>query len=183
MYAFEYQKVTTVADAAAKVAANPEAKLLAGGQSLIASMKLRLANPGQVIDLGTVPELRGIKVDASGVTIGAMTRHAEVAASAEVKKAIPALADLAGTVLAEALVDLDVDHRADAALSFVQDAADDLVAEAGIPRGRLLGAAVAHALELAQCRVARERIGQHVELASNMHGNDSHPCEIRPRGT
>ena len=54
-----------------------------------------------------------------------------------------ALADLAGTVLAEALVDLDVDHRADAALSFVEDATDALVAEAGIVRSRLLGAAVA----------------------------------------
>ena len=98
MYAFEYQKATTVADAAAKLAANPDAKLLAGGQSFVASMKLRLSNPGQVVDLGGIAELRGIKVDASGVTIGAMTRHAEVAASADVKKAIPALADLAGMI-------------------------------------------------------------------------------------
>jgi carbon-monoxide dehydrogenase medium subunit len=98
MYAFEYQKVTTVADAAAKLAANPDAKLLAGGQSMVASMKLRLANPSLVVDLGTVPELRGIKADAGGVTIGAMTRHAEVAASAEVQKAIPALAALAGGI-------------------------------------------------------------------------------------
>jgi carbon-monoxide dehydrogenase medium subunit len=98
MYAFEYQKVTTVADAAAKLAANADAKLLAGGQSMIASMKLRLANPALVVDLGTVPELRGIKADAGGVTIGAMARHAEVAASAEVQKAIPALAALAGGI-------------------------------------------------------------------------------------
>jgi aerobic carbon-monoxide dehydrogenase medium subunit len=98
MYAFEYQKATTVADAAAKLAANPDAKLLAGGQSFVASMKLRLSNPGQVVDLGGIADLRGIKVDASGVTIGAMTRHAEVAASADVKKAIPALADLAGMI-------------------------------------------------------------------------------------
>jgi carbon-monoxide dehydrogenase medium subunit len=98
MYAFQYQKSKSVADAAAKVAANPDAKLLAGGQSLVASLKLRLASPGEVIDLGGIPELRGIKVDASGVTIGAMTRHAEVAGSADVKKAIPALADLAGMI-------------------------------------------------------------------------------------
>jgi carbon-monoxide dehydrogenase medium subunit len=98
MYAFEYQKAASVADAAKKLAANADAKLLAGGQSFVASMKLRLANPAQVVDLGTVAELRGIKVDASGVTIGAMTRHAEVAGSAEVKKAIPALADLAGMI-------------------------------------------------------------------------------------
>lgn len=98
MYAFEYKKVKSVADAAAALAANSDAKLLAGGQTLIASMKLRLAAPPQIIDLGNVPELRGIKVAGNTVTIGAMTRHAEVAASADVKKAIPALANLAGGI-------------------------------------------------------------------------------------
>ncbi|MGH8697937.1 MAG: FAD binding domain-containing protein, partial [Burkholderiales bacterium] len=98
MYAFDYQKVKSVADAAAALGKNPEAKLLAGGQTLIASMKLRLANPGQVVDLGDVPELKGIKASGSAVTIGAMTRHAEVASSAEVKKAIPALAALASGI-------------------------------------------------------------------------------------
>ena len=61
-------------------------------------MKLRLANPGQLVDLGEVPELKGIKASGNTVTIGAMTRHAEVASSAEVKKAIPALAALAGVI-------------------------------------------------------------------------------------
>src|SRR5262247_2773205 len=98
MYAFNYQKVKSVADAAAALAKNSEAKLLAGGQTLVASMKLRLANPGQVVDLGEVPELKGIKVSGNAVTIGAMTRHAEVASSADVKKAIPALAALAGGI-------------------------------------------------------------------------------------
>jgi carbon-monoxide dehydrogenase medium subunit len=98
MYAFNYQKVKSVADAAAALGKNPDAKLLAGGQTLVASMKLRLANPGQVLDLSEVPELKGIKASASSVTIGAMTRHAEVAASADVKKAIPALAALAGGI-------------------------------------------------------------------------------------
>src|SRR5499433_3721770 len=98
MYAFSYQKVKSVADAAAALAKNSEAKLLAGGQTLVASMKLRLANPGQVVDLGEVPELKGIKVSGNAVTIGAMTRHAEVASSADVKKAIPALAALAGGI-------------------------------------------------------------------------------------
>src|SRR5499425_1083035 len=98
MYAFSYQKVKSVADAVAALAKNSEAKLLAGGQTLVASMKLRLANPGQVVDLGEVPELKGIKVSGSAVTIGAMTRHAEVASSADVKKAIPALAALAGGI-------------------------------------------------------------------------------------
>jgi len=98
MYSFNYQKTKSVADAAAALGKNADAKLLAGGQSLIAAMKLRLAQPAQLIDLGDVAELRGIKVDGGSVTIGAMTRHAEVAASAEVKKAIPALAALAGMI-------------------------------------------------------------------------------------
>jgi carbon-monoxide dehydrogenase medium subunit len=98
MYSFNYQKSKSVADAAAALGKNADAKLLAGGQSLLAAMKLRLAQPAQLIDLGDVAELRGIKVDGGSVTIGAMTRHAEVASSAEVKKAIPALAALAGTI-------------------------------------------------------------------------------------
>jgi carbon-monoxide dehydrogenase medium subunit len=98
MYSFNYQKTKSVADAAAALGKNADAKLLAGGQSLIAAMKLRLAQPAQLVDLGDVAELRGIKVDGGNVTIGAMTRHAEVASSAEVKKAIPALAALAGGI-------------------------------------------------------------------------------------
>jgi carbon-monoxide dehydrogenase medium subunit len=98
MYAFNYQKTKSVADAAAALGKNADAKLLAGGQSLIAAMKLRLAQPAQLVDLGDVAELRGIKVDGGAVTIGAMTRHAEVASSADVKKAIPALAALAGNI-------------------------------------------------------------------------------------
>jgi carbon-monoxide dehydrogenase medium subunit len=98
MYSFSYQKTKSVADAAAALAKNADAKLLAGGQSLIAAMKLRLAQPAQLVDLGDVAELRGIKVDGGAVTVGAMTRHAEVASSADVKKAIPALAALAGGI-------------------------------------------------------------------------------------
>lgn len=98
MYPFNYQRAKSVADAAATVSKNADAKLLAGGQSLIAALKLRLARPSDLVDLGTIDELRGIQVDGGSVTIGAMTRHAEVAASAEVKKAIPALAALAGGI-------------------------------------------------------------------------------------
>jgi len=98
MYPFNYQRAKSVADAAASVSKNADAKLLAGGQSLIAALKLRLARPSDLVDLGTIDELRGIQVDGGSVTIGAMTRHAEVAASAEVKKAIPALAALAGCI-------------------------------------------------------------------------------------
>ena len=97
MQAFNYQTPGSVADAA-KAAAGAEAKLLAGGQSLLASMKLGLAAPETLIDLGQIAELKGIKVDKDKVTIGAMTTHAAVAASADVKKAIPALAALAGEV-------------------------------------------------------------------------------------
>jgi len=98
MYSFNYRKASSVADAAGALASNPDAKLLAGGQTLIASMKLRLASPSDLIDLRDVAELRGIKAEAGTVTIGAMTRHAEVAASPEVRKAIPALARLAGGI-------------------------------------------------------------------------------------
>src|SRR5215510_13276650 len=98
MYAFDYKKMSSLADAAAALAKNPDAKLLAGGQTLIASMKLRLASPQQLLDLGDVQELRGIKADAGSVTIGAMTRHAEVASAPEIKRTIPALAALAGGI-------------------------------------------------------------------------------------
>ena len=98
MYTFKYQRAKSVADAAAVIAKNADAKLLAGGQSLVATMKLRLARPSDLVDLGAMAELRGIKLDGNALTIGAMTRHAEVAASAEVKKAIPALASLAGNI-------------------------------------------------------------------------------------
>jgi aerobic carbon-monoxide dehydrogenase medium subunit len=98
MYAFKYQKAVSIDAAAASLAAAPQAKLMAGGQSLIAAMKLRLADVGQIIDLGAIKGLSDIKVEANTVTIGAMTRHAEVAASAEVRSAIPALATLAGGI-------------------------------------------------------------------------------------
>lgn len=95
MYRFSYHKPATVAEATAMLAKNADAKVLAGGQSLIAAMKLRLAQPSDLIDLSGIADLRGIKADGNTITIGAMTRHAEVAASAEVTKAVPALASLA----------------------------------------------------------------------------------------
>jgi carbon-monoxide dehydrogenase medium subunit len=98
MYEFNYHKAGSVADAAAMLSRHPEAKPLAGGQTLIAAMKLRLASPSDVVDLSGVKELSGIKVDGGGVTVGAMTTHAAVAASKDVMKAIPALARLAGGI-------------------------------------------------------------------------------------
>ena len=98
MYPFKYQLAKSVAEAAAAISKNADAKLLAGGQSLVAALKLRLSRPSDLIDLGSIAELRGIKVEGNAVTIGAMTRHAEVAASPEVKKAIPALAGLVASI-------------------------------------------------------------------------------------
>jgi carbon-monoxide dehydrogenase medium subunit len=98
MYSFQYQKAKSVDDAAKVISKNADAKLLAGGQSLIAAMKLRLSKPSDLVDISTIKDLSSIKADSKAVTLGAMTRHAEVAASAAVKKAIPALAALAGGI-------------------------------------------------------------------------------------
>jgi len=96
MQAFSYSTPASVADAKAAAAAG--AKLVAGGQSLLPSMKLGLAAPEALADLGSIAELQGITVGNGVVRIGAMTTHAAVAASAEVAKAIPALAELAGNI-------------------------------------------------------------------------------------
>lgn len=100
MQAFGYYDPTSVAKATGTAADKSDARYLAGGQSLLAAMKLRLAAPSDLIDLGHIPDLRGIKVEGNGtaLTIGAMTRHAEVAASLEVGARIPALASLAGMI-------------------------------------------------------------------------------------
>ncbi|MCZ2440661.1 MAG: FAD binding domain-containing protein [Burkholderiales bacterium] len=96
MQTFDYSTPASVADAAKAAAGG--ARLIAGGQSLLPSMKLGLAAPDALADLGGIAELRGIAVAGGVVRIGAMTTHATVAASAEVQKAIPALADLAGRI-------------------------------------------------------------------------------------
>ena len=98
MHAFEYHRPASPKDAVSLASKKSEGKYLAGGQSLVQAMKLRLSSPTDLIDLGTIKELSGIKAAGGGVEIGAMTRHAEVAASAEVMKAIPALAALAGMI-------------------------------------------------------------------------------------
>jgi aerobic carbon-monoxide dehydrogenase medium subunit len=94
MYAFELHKPKSVADAAAMLS-KTGGKAFAGGQSLVAAMKLRLAQPGHVVDLSGLADLKGIRKEGDALVIGAMSRHAEVAASAVVKQAIPALAALA----------------------------------------------------------------------------------------
>lgn len=96
MYAFAYERPTAMADALAKIAAGGQA--LAGGQTLIASLKQRLAQPESLIDLAGVAELSGIRKEGDTLVIGAMTRHETVADSAEVQATIPALAALAGGI-------------------------------------------------------------------------------------
>jgi carbon-monoxide dehydrogenase medium subunit len=98
MHAFEYHRPSSTKDALALAGKKTDGKFLAGGQSLVQAMKLRLSSPSDLIDLGTIKELSGIKVSASSVEIGAMTRHADVAHSAEVKKAIPSLAAMASLI-------------------------------------------------------------------------------------
>jgi carbon-monoxide dehydrogenase medium subunit len=95
---FDYHRARSLADVHRLLAANPGAKLLAGGHSLIPLMKLRLATPPAVVDIGRIPELRGISRSGDSIRIGALTTHAEIAASADVQKAAPALAEGAGLV-------------------------------------------------------------------------------------
>ncbi len=95
MYQFNYVRAGSVADAAQALAGDPDAKLLAGGQTYLPTLKQRLAQPTSVVDLGAIAELKGVRKDGDGLVIGAMTSHADVAANADVAAAIPALAKLA----------------------------------------------------------------------------------------
>ena len=97
MQTFAYAKPATSADAV-RAAAADGAKLIAGGQSLLASMKLGLAAPETLVDLAGIADLSAISVAAGVVKIGAMATHAAVAAHAGLAAAIPALADLAGKI-------------------------------------------------------------------------------------
>jgi len=98
MQDFSYQRPQSLAELAAAFDAVPEARPLAGGMTLIPTLKLRLSAPPALLDLAALPALRGIRRDAGTLSIGAMTRHAEVATSADVRAAIPALAALAGGI-------------------------------------------------------------------------------------
>jgi carbon-monoxide dehydrogenase medium subunit len=98
MYAFQYHRPQSVADAAKLLAGSDDAKLLAGGHTLLPTMKQRLASPKTLVDLGRVAELRGINKSGSALVIGAMTTHAEVAGSDVVRSAIPGLAELASLI-------------------------------------------------------------------------------------
>ena len=99
MKTFVYHRPSALDDAV-KLNATPGAdiRLLAGGQSLLPAMKLRLSQPTDVIDLAGLADLNGIRVDGYTLKIGAMTTHATVGASADVQHVFPALAELAGNI-------------------------------------------------------------------------------------
>lgn len=98
MYQFDYHKPSSLGEAQALFAGAADPKFMSGGQTLIPTLKQRLASPSDVIDLGNLAELMGISVSGGVVTIGAGTKHAEVHASAEVRKTLPALSELAGWI-------------------------------------------------------------------------------------
>ena len=98
MNEFKYARVGSLAEAASGIKAAEDGRYLAGGQTLLPVLKQRLATPSHLIDLAGIPGLAGITATAATVTIGAMTLHADVAASADVRRLIPALADLAGGI-------------------------------------------------------------------------------------
>jgi carbon-monoxide dehydrogenase medium subunit len=95
MQDLQYLRPASLDEAARLAATDPDARLLAGGQTTLPSMRLGLLAPSKLIDLGAIAELRSIRVEGGHVVIGAMTRHAEVARSPEVRARIPALARLA----------------------------------------------------------------------------------------
>jgi aerobic carbon-monoxide dehydrogenase medium subunit len=98
MQDFTFHRPGSIEDAVRTLREKPDGKALGGGQSLIPVMKLGLAAPSDLVSVAALAELRGLKLDGRELVVGAATSHAEVADSPDVKKAIPALADLAGHI-------------------------------------------------------------------------------------
>lgn len=98
MYDFEYQKATDAQTAVTALKTHADAKYLGGGQSLLAAMKLRLAQPSTLVDVTRIPGMTGIRSQPGVITVGAATRHADVAESDEILRMLPALAELAGGI-------------------------------------------------------------------------------------
>ncbi len=98
MYTLNYVKAKSVKEAADFLSSHPEAKLLAGGMTLIPTLKLRLAKPTHLVDIGGLAELRKIELKAGKLVVGAGATHCEVSRSPVVRKAIPALAELASVI-------------------------------------------------------------------------------------
>jgi len=98
MYDFSYHKPASVADAVKLLAADPDAKAVSGGHTLLPALKHRLNKPSSLVDLSGIAEMKGIRREGNAIIIGALTRHVEVATSEVVKSAIPALAYLASHI-------------------------------------------------------------------------------------
>ena len=98
MKSFTYHKPTTIADAVTVLSASDASRPLAGGMTLLPTMKQRLSAPEGIVDLSAIAGLKGIILEGDMLVIGAMTRHADVAHSAELKKAIPSLVAMAGLI-------------------------------------------------------------------------------------
>jgi aerobic carbon-monoxide dehydrogenase medium subunit len=98
MQPFQYRRAESLDEARRLIAEAGEASYVAGGHTLLPAMKLGLSRPATLVDLGGIADLRGVREESGKISIGAMTPHAEVATSAIVKKAIPALAGLASTI-------------------------------------------------------------------------------------
>jgi carbon-monoxide dehydrogenase medium subunit len=95
MHAFDYKRPTTLAEAIALLDADPEAKPMAGGMTLIPTLKQRLASPSLLVDLSGIEALKVIAKESGTIRLGAMVKHREVSQSSVVREVIPALADLA----------------------------------------------------------------------------------------
>lgn len=95
---FTYHRAASVAEAVELLNGIEGAKLLAGGHSLLPMMKLRVASPPTLVDIGSIAEIKGVSADGDGVTIGALTTHAEIAGSALVQERAPVLAEAASRV-------------------------------------------------------------------------------------
>src|SRR6516164_4194115 len=98
MYAFTYHRASGLRQATNMLEKFEEPKLLAGGQTLLPTMKLRLASPKNIVDLGAIEGLAEIELRGRSLVIGAMTRHADVASSPVVQENLPALAKVAGMI-------------------------------------------------------------------------------------
>jgi aerobic carbon-monoxide dehydrogenase medium subunit len=125
--AFEYVRPTSVQDAvSAMQSAGEDGKILAGGQSLMPVLRLRLADPSTIVDLGGIAALRGIRIDGDHLVVGAMATHAEVAASSMVQTEAPLVAAVAAVI-----GDRQVRHRGTMGGSLAHaDPAGDLPAAA-----------------------------------------------------
>ena len=95
MYKFNYIKATSIEEASTALSSNPEAKILAGGMTLIPTMKQRLASPEQLIDIRHIEELKFIKNESDNIVIGSVSNHFEVSSSEIVRNNLPSLSKLA----------------------------------------------------------------------------------------